>query len=84
MEVSLCVLGEVEVDDNVDGLDVYASGEQIYRKEQRFVSSSARRFTSRWCCTEVGLTCAHQVSAQSISEVVEHTVPVFLQNRARV
>lgn len=41
MEVSLCVLGEVEVDDNVDGLDVYSSGEQIYRKEQRFVSSSA-------------------------------------------
>lgn len=41
MEVSLCVLGEVEVDDNVDGLDVYASGEQIYRKEQRFVSSAA-------------------------------------------
>lgn len=32
MQVSLCVLGEVEVDDNVDSLDVDTSGEEICSK----------------------------------------------------
>lgn len=32
MEVSLSILGEVEVDDDIDSLDVNTSGEEIYRK----------------------------------------------------
>lgn len=31
MEVSLSVLGEVEVDDDIDSLDVNAPGEEICR-----------------------------------------------------
>lgn len=33
MEVSLSILGEVEVDDDIDSLDVNTSGEEIYRKK---------------------------------------------------
>lgn len=34
MEVSLSILGEVEVDDDIDSLDVNTSGEEIYRKKR--------------------------------------------------
>lgn len=40
MEVSLSVLGEVEVDDHVDSLDVDTSGEEIYRKTTEHQSSN--------------------------------------------
>lgn len=30
MQVSFSVLGEVEVDDHIDGLDIDSSGEKIY------------------------------------------------------
>lgn len=40
MQVSLRVLGEVEVNDNVDSLDVDTSGEEICSKSNlRFISS---------------------------------------------
>jgi hypothetical protein len=29
MEISFCVFGEIEIDDNVDGLDVDTTGEEI-------------------------------------------------------
>lgn len=32
MEVSLSILGEVKVNDNIDSLDVNTSGEEIYLK----------------------------------------------------
>lgn len=32
MEVSLSILGKVEVDDDIDSLDVDTSGEEIYWK----------------------------------------------------
>lgn len=38
MEVSLSILGEVEVNDDVDGLDVDTSGEEVYWKRIRLYS----------------------------------------------
>lgn len=35
MEVSLSILGEVEVNDNIDSLDVDTSGEEVYWKTIR-------------------------------------------------
>lgn len=35
MEVSLSILGEVEVDDYIDSLDVNTSGEEIYIEDNR-------------------------------------------------
>lgn len=58
MKICLCVLGEVEVDNNVNSLDVDTTSEQIR---------------------------THQVSADTITEVMEDAVTVVLEHaRVRV
>lgn len=37
VQIGLCILGEVEVDDNVDGLDVDTPGEEVCRMQQEDV-----------------------------------------------
>lgn len=39
MEVSLSILGEVEIDDDIDSLDVDTSGEEIYLKTNQMMNS---------------------------------------------
>lgn len=42
VQVGLCVLGEVEVDDDVDGLDVDTAGQQICVPDHNLISPSYR------------------------------------------
>lgn len=82
MQVSLCVLGEVEVDDNVDSLDVDTSGEEICSEAIQVLSLlSFIERGGKGSHRKLKLTSADQVSAQTISEIVEHTVSIFLRGR---
>lgn len=85
MKVSLSILGEVEVNDHIDSLDVDTSGEEVCWERIRlnYLISSVTLWITwvRHRSQTQKLTGANQVSAQSIPEVVEHTVSVFLKNK---
>lgn len=85
MEVSLGILGEVKVYDYVDSLDIDAPGEEICQKKWDLNLCWYLRLWKKTKKTIVHnkLTSADQVSAQSISEVVKHTVSVFLKTNRR-
>lgn len=83
MQVRLSILREVKVDDYVDSLDVNSSSEEIcWKAIIRRRSHRGQYLRPVLTCESmqlIKLTGAHQVSAQSVSEVVEHTVSVFLK-----
>lgn len=72
MKVRLGVLGEVEVDDDVDGLDVDSASEEVCVDEERLVRERRRRRRRR--------TGADEVTADAIAEVVEDAVAVVLEH----
>lgn len=82
MQVSLCTFGEVKIDDHIYCLDVNSPSEKVYKKTCTLINlPTINKLHFLFRNAEVSsLTCAHQVSAQSIPEVVEHTVPVFLHH----
>lgn len=86
MQVSLRVLGEVKVNDNVDSLDVDTSGEEICLKKQ-FVFNLQWLFKikrgGKGSHRNLKLTSADQVSTETISEIVKHAVSIFLKGRRR-
>jgi hypothetical protein len=74
VKVGLGVLGEVEVDDDVDGLNIDTTGEKVCKKDRGLVSSlpKGRKGSER--------TRANQVPADTVAEVVEDTVTVLLKH----
>jgi len=93
MQVGLGVLGKVKIDDDVHGLNVDTSGEEVC------AIARASRSVSHWrtrcslppslppsLSLPLSLSCsstrtgAHQVPAQAVTEVVEDTVAVRLEH----
>lgn len=72
MEVRLGVLGEVKVDDDVDGLDVDSASEEVCTDEDRLAEEDRGRRNER--------TGADEVAANAIAEVVEDAVAVVLEH----
>lgn len=73
VEVRLGVLGEVEIDDDVDCLDIDTSSEEIWMVQ--FSSAGWQRTTMKG-----GRTGTDEVTAQSTAEVVEDSVTVVLKH----